>query len=434
MNRTPEQQTEADGGGRRETALWHPQAKMSEVKRSMTAWVKGEGAYLWDGDGNRLLDLPASLWYANIGHGRGEIADAVAAQMRELEAYNTYGPFASPPAEELADRLRDLVPIPDAKIFFGSGGSDAVETAAKLVLRFWNAMGQPQKRIVVSREKGYHGLHLFGTSVAGIEVNRAGYGPLLGDTALVATNEIDSLRAAIERHGADRIAAFICEPVVGGGGVIPPPPLYLQEAQELCRENDILFVVDEVVTGFGRTGEWFAAGRFELEPDLITMAKGITSGYLPLGATAIGRRVWEPFWEDGSELVFRHGLTYSGHHSACRAALANLDVIEREGLVQQVVELEPVLWETVRSVASHEHVTEVRGGVGLLAGIDIATAELARAVVGLCYERGMLTRLIGDGKTLHISPPFVITAAEIESFGEVLMESLDSAREAVSSR
>jgi len=406
---------------------------MSKVKKSLTSWVAGDGAYIWDGEGNRLLDLPASLWYANVGHGRAEIADAVADQIRTLEAYNTYGAFASPPAEELALRLQGLLPMPDAKVFFGSGGSDAVETAGKLALRYWGAVGYPEKRVILSRENCYHGLHLFGTSVAGIEANRSGYGPLFTEVDLVATNEIDSLRAAIRRHGADRVAAFFCEPVVGGGGVIPPAPSYLIEAQEICRENDVLFVVDEVITGFGRTGEWFAAGRYGLEPDLMTMAKGITSGYLPLGATAIGRKVWEPFWEDDSQLLFRHGLTYSGHHTACRAALVNLDILERESLVERVRELEPVLWDTVRSVADHELVDDVRGGVGLLAGIDVASNEIAEAIVRHCYEEGMLTRLIGSGRTLHISPPFVIEAGEIEAFGEVLSRALDAVLEEVAS-
>lgn len=410
---------------REETALWHPQANMAKVKRHSICWVRGEGAYLWDSEGNKLLDLPASLWYANIGHGRAEIAEAVAEQLRNLEAYNVYGAFTNEPAEELAFRVRDLVPIPDAKIFFGSGGSDAVDTAAKLILRYWNLTGRPEKRIVLSRENGYHGLHLFGTSVTGLEANREGYGDLLENTARVETNEADSLREAIDRYGADSIAAFFCEPVIGSGGVIPPAEGYIAEAWQICEENDILFVADEVITGFGRTGKWFASERFGIEPDLMTMAKGITSGYQPLGALAVGKRVWEPFWADGADVIFRHGLTYSGHPAACVAGLKNLEVIEEEGLLQRVRDLEPVLWQTIQSVGDHELVEAVRGGVGLLAAVDLQDAETASRVVDWCYERGMLTRLIARGRTLQISPPFVVEAAEIEAFGDVLVDVLD---------
>jgi adenosylmethionine-8-amino-7-oxononanoate aminotransferase len=187
-----------------------------------------------------------------------------------------------------------------------------------------------------------------------------------------------------------------------------------------------LFIVDEVVTGFGRTGHMFASDRFGLTPDIMTLAKGLTSGYLPLGAVLVGERVWAPFWEDGSPHHFRHGLTYAGHGAACRAALVNLDILEREHLVDRVLALEPVLWDTVRPLADHDLVDDVRGGVGLLSGVDITTPELAAEVVRRAYEHGMLLRLIGYGRTLQISPPFVITAEEIARLGEVLSQVLDA--------
>jgi adenosylmethionine-8-amino-7-oxononanoate aminotransferase len=397
---------------------------MPTVKRRQVVFDRGEGCYLWDTDGNRYLDVPASLWYANVGHGRAEIADAVAAQIRKLESYSSFGSYTTTPTLALAERLADLVPIDGAKIFLTSGGSDGIDVAAKLARRYWSAVGRPDKKAVVSRDLAYHGLHAFGTSITGLEFNREGLGRLIPETMTVPTHDTAALAALFEAEGS-RIAAFFCEPVLGTGGVIPPAPGYLAEVQRLCRAHDVLFVVDEVITGFGRTGAMFATGLFGLEPDLIVMAKGITSGYLPLGAVAVSPRVAAPFWADDSPLLFRQGLTYAGHATACVAAQANLDILEREGLVDRVASLGRHLAAAVAPLADHPLVTDVRAGVGLLAGIQVRDAEVADKVARLCFDRGYVMRVITNA-TLQISPPFTVEEHEIDGIVTTIAEALDA--------
>jgi putrescine---pyruvate transaminase len=408
-----------------ETTLWHSQAHMPTVKLGEIVVARGEGAYLWDEGGRRYLDAPAGLWYCNVGHGRTEIADAVARQMRTLETYHTFQQFATRPALDLAARVAELAPIPRAKVFLTSGGSDAIDTAGKLARRYWSALGRPDKRTIVTRERGYHGLHALGTSIIGIEINREGLGELVQDTVRVPVNDAAAFAELVETQGADTIAAFFAEPIVGTGGVIHPAPGYFEAIQRLCEEHDILFVTDEVVCGFGRTGEWFATGRFGLQPDMMVMAKGITSGYLPLGGVVVGERVSAPFWDEGSDLIFRHGLTYAGHASVCAAAMANLDILEREALIDRVRELEPVLEQALRPLEEHELVLEVRTGIGLLAGIQIEPTAAPRVAAG-CLERGVIGRLLPDG-VLHVSPPFVVTEDDLALLADVIAQSLDAA-------
>jgi adenosylmethionine-8-amino-7-oxononanoate aminotransferase len=419
-----ERMPDRPAGAVQETLLWHSQAHMPTTKRREIVLARGEGAYVWDEQGNRLLDAPASLWYCNVGHGRREIAEAVSEQMCLLEAYSTFQRYATRPALDVAARVAELAPIENSKIFLTSGGGDAVDTAAKLVRRYWTAAGRPEKRTIVTREKAYHGLHGFGTSITGLDFNRDGLGPLLEDTARVPTHDADALEALAKQEG-ERIAAFFCEPVVGTGGVLNPAPGYLEQVQRVCKENDIIFVVDEVITGFGRTGEMFASERFDLSPDILLVAKGITSGYLPMGAVIIGERYWEPFWKDGGELIFRHGLTYAGHASVCAAALANIRILEREGLVERVRSLEPVLEQALAPLAEHPLVKEVRSGIGLLAGVQLHDVSVAERVAEKSVEGGILMRVITDG-TLQISPPFVIEANEIEHLASVIGEALDA--------
>ncbi len=407
-----------------ETALWHSQAHMPSVKRGEIVVARGEGAYLWDEDGNRYLDTPAGLWYCNVGHGRKEIADAVARQLSTLETYHTFQQFANRPALDLAARVAELAPIPNAKVFLTSGGSDAIDAAAKLSRRYWSALGRPSKRTIVTRERAYHGLHAFGTSIIGLDINREGFGDLVPETARVPTNDAAALGTLIDEVGADSVAAFFAEPIVGTGGVIHPAPGYFDEVQRICREHDVLFVADEVITGFGRTGELFATQRFGLEPDLMIMAKGITSGYLPLGGVVVDERIWTPFWEDESELVFRHGLTYAGHASVCAAAMANLDILEREELVARVRMLEPVLEGALRPLEDHELVAEVRTGIGLLAGIQLHDAAVAQRVASGMLARGVIGRTLPDG-VIHVAPPFVVGEDDLAMLAEVVADSLD---------
>jgi adenosylmethionine-8-amino-7-oxononanoate aminotransferase len=407
-----------------ETALWHSQAQMSVVKHAELVIERGEGVWLWDENGRRLLDTPAGLWYCNVGHGRKEIADAVARQMSAIETYHTFNQYANRPAHDLAARLSELAPIENGKVFLTSGGSDAIDTAGKLIRRYWSAMDRPDKKTIITRERGYHGLHTLGTSIVGLEINREGLGQLVPEAARVGTNDASELQALVDDMGADQIAAFFAEPIVGTGGVLHPRPGYFEEIQRICRENDILFVADEVVCGFGRTGEMFGTERFGLSPDLMVFAKGVTSGYLPLGGVIVGERVAEPFWEDGSSLVFRHGLTYAGHASVCASAMANLDILEREQLVARVRELESVLASALSPLGEHTLVREVRTGIGLLTGIVLVDHVTALRVSDRCLGKGVLMRALPDG-VLHISPPFVITEDEIRFLAEVLAEALD---------
>jgi putrescine aminotransferase len=401
-------------------ALWHNQAHMPSIARDRVLITRGEGAYVFDSAGRRLLDAPAGLWFANVGHGRREIAQRVERQMAELETYPIFGPYVNPRAEELAERVADLVPVDDPKIFLTSGGSDAVEVAIKLARRYWQIQGQHDRQVVITAKDGYHGLHGFGTSVVGVPEFRTGYGDLMPGSVTVAAFNLAELRSAISSLGSDRIAAFLCEPIIGGGGgVIVPPPDYLKDAKDLCQSHGILFILDEVITGFGRAGALFAAERYGVRPDIMLLAKGITSGYAPLGAVAVSWRVAEPFWAEGSSHVFQHGLTYSGHASACAAALANLDILEREDLVARVRKLESQLIASLLPLKEHPLVADVRGGVGLLAAVAFHDHSTAENVARAALDLGVLLRVTG-GNALQVSPPFVIPEAAIEDVPQAI--------------
>ncbi|MFL6019293.1 MAG: aspartate aminotransferase family protein [Gaiellaceae bacterium] len=406
------------------TAFWHPFANMSAVRERALTIVRGDGALVWDDTGREYVDVTAALWFCNIGHGRGELADAAARQMRELASYHTFGPFTNAPAEELAQRVAALAPLDDAKVFFtAGGGSDAIDTAGKLARAYWHVSGRAEKRVIVSRNLAYHGVNAYGTSLGGIPANEALFGRLVSDVEQVPWDDADALAATFERLGADRVAAFVCEPVVGAGGVLPPPPGYLERVAEICRANDVLLIADEVITGFGRLGEWFGSERFGIRPDLITVAKGITSGYVPLGAVIASGRIAEPFWKPGGTELLRHGYTYSGHATACAVALANLDVLESERLLERVRGLESVLDDALRPLERHDLVREVRT-IGLLGAVELES-EVADRVAAETLERGVITRAL-RGVALQISPPFVVTEEQLGAVAAVIGESLDA--------
>jgi adenosylmethionine-8-amino-7-oxononanoate aminotransferase len=407
-------------------AFWNPMTNVGAFRDRGVTIVRGEASTVWDDAGQALIDISGALWYCNVGYGRAELADAAATQMRELASYKTYDGFTAPPTEALATRVAELVPLDGAKVFFTSGGGESIDTAAKLARAYWAAVGKADKHAVISRQFAYHGSNAYGTSLGGMAALTDVYGRLVPDVDQVAWDDAEALAAAIDRAGADRVAAFFAEPIIGAGGVLVPPEGYLDRVQEICREREVLLVLDEVITGFGRTGEWFATGRYGLSPDLITVAKGITSGYIPLGGVIASARVAEPFWSEGTQNVFRHGFTYSGHATACAVGLANLDVIEREGLVQRVRELEPVLADALRPLADHPAVAEVRTGVGLLGAVELADPSKLQAVVDAAYERGVLVRGI-RGVALQVSPPFVITEDELEQTAQVFGEALAAA-------
>ena len=411
------------------TAYWHPFANMAKVAGEELVIVRGRGCELVDREGRTYLDATAALWYCNVGYGRDEIAAAVEHQLRELHAYSTFGSYANEPALTLAERVARLAPFQDGKVFFTSGGSDAVDTAAKLARRYWHAVGRPEKLALIGRRHAYHGMHAWGTSLGGIPANVEGLGTLVADVVHVEANSVEELAAAIERLGPERVAAFIGEPVVGAGGVIPPPEGYWTAVAELCREHDVLLIADEVITGFGRLGRWFGCERFGFTPDLLVFAKGVSSGYMPLGGVIVGPRVQEPFWR-GEGTWFRHGYTYSGHAAACAAGLANLDILERERLVERVAELEALFAEKVHSLAEHPLVGETRA-IGLVGAVELAAAELEREpelverAVALARGHGVLTRSL-RGRALHLSPPFIIEPEQIDALVDGLRQALEA--------
>ncbi len=310
----------------------HPFAKPTR-ERFITI-ARGEGALLWDSDGNELIDAMASLWYCNVGHGRGEIADAVATQIRTIESYSCFDPFTNAPADALADRIAELSAVDGARVFFTGSGSEAVDSAMKLARLTQLLAGHPERQLIISRERGYHGTNYGGTSAQGLPLNKVGYGELLADVVQVPSDDIEALSVLMAQHSG-RIAAVLTEPVQGAAGVYTPTDGYLETARQLCDQHGALLIFDEVITGFGRLGTWFASQRYGVVPDLTTFAKAVTSGYQPLGGVIVGAAVRTALESDDT-FILRHGYTYSGHASACAAALANLDIIEREGLVGEV--------------------------------------------------------------------------------------------------
>jgi adenosylmethionine-8-amino-7-oxononanoate aminotransferase len=411
------------------TRLWHPFADMAVVKDAEVVIERGEGAVVWDEQGREYIDARGGLWYCAAGHGRGEIAAAASDQMRRLAAYDTFERLANRPALDLAERVSDLSPLANGAVFFTSGGSEAVDTAAKLARRYWHALGQADKQVIVHRRHAYHGMNAYGTSLAGIPSNREGFGTLIVGVESVSHEDPAELAALLEARG-DEVAAFIGEPVIGAGGILHPPEGYWATVQELCRRHDVLLIADEVITGFGRLGRWFGSERLGIDPDLITCAKAITSGYLPLGAVIAGERVQEPFWSSPGTL-FRHGFTYSGHPTACAAGLANLDLMTRERLVERVADLEPVLAAAVEPLRDAPLVSEVRAGLGLLAAIefdaDVRAADpgLVDRIVHACRDHGILTRGLA-GRALQISPPYVITEAQLQSMAAGMAAAIET--------
>ena len=401
------------------TRFWHPFADMGAVSRRELVIERGEGVWVYDADGKRYLDGTASLWYANIGHGRAEVADAVAAQMRRLEAYQTFGDFGNAPASELTERLAATAPMPGARIFLTSGGGDSIDTAAKIARRHWALQGHPERVHLISRTHGYHGTHGFGTSVGGIEANTSNWGPLVPDVSAVVHDSLEALEAEILAVGPGRVAAFFCEPVIGAGGVLLPPDGYIQGVADLCAEHGVLFVCDSVICGFGRLGTWWGIERWEdVRPDLITFAKGVTSGYLPLGGVVVAEHVAAPFFDAPGGPILRHGATYAGHPTCCAAALAVLDIYEREGLIERGRVLEAPLADALESLSSHPAVAEVRAGLGFLAAVELSEDALAAepaAVSRLAQgarEAGVLVRPLLKG--IAVSPPLTCEQEHID--------------------
>ena len=412
-----------------DTRFWHPFADMASVRGSEFVIERGDDVWVFDRDGKRYLDATASLWYANVGHGRAEIAAAIAAQLGRIEAYSAFGDLATAPALELAQTLAARAPMP-ARVFLTSGGGDSIDTAAKLARRYWHELGTPEKTVLLSRMQGYHGTHGFGTAIGGIAANRVGFGPQV-ETEQVAFDSVDALEQAIERIGAEYVAAFFVEPVIGAGGVHPPLPGYIEGVAEVCARNDVLLVVDAVICGFGRLGTWFGIERWEVVPDMIAFAKGVTSGYLPLGGVIVSERVAEPFWSTPGAAIFRHGATYAGHSTCAAAALANIALLERDDLLTRGRTMEGALLDALAPLREHAACGEVRGGIGTLAAVDLDRELLARdagalgRVTAAARDAGVLVRQLAAG--VAVSPPLTATAEHFELAAQAIAAGLDAA-------
>jgi putrescine---pyruvate transaminase len=405
------------------TRFWHGFAAMGSVPGDELVFVRGEGCVLEDRDGARYLDAVAGLGYCNAGYGRREIADAMHAQVLRLSGCTHFERYASDRALALSERLAALAPIDDAVVFLTSGGSDAIDTAAKLARRYWAEVGRPEKTAIISREGSFHGAHAYGTSIGGIAANAEGLGALVREVRTVPKHDADALERAIEEIGPDRVAALVAEPVISAG-VHPPQEGYWAAVQEICRRHDVLLVLDEVMTGFGRLGSWFGAGRYGIVADMIVFAKGVTSGYFPLGGVIVGPRVAEPFWQPGTTAVFRHGYTYSGHPVGCAAAEENLDLLAREDLPARGAALASELARTLAGLTALPHVAEVRS-VGLFAAVQLEPALVAAdpalpvRLVRRCLDHGLLTRTL-NGYALQVTPPLTITRAQIEQVRDAI--------------
>ena len=399
-------------------AFLHPFAK--PTREQFITIARGDGALLWDTDGNEYVDAMSSLWYCQIGHGRRDIAEVVADQISTIEAYSCFDPFTNAPADALAARIVELTPIPDARVFFAGSGSEAVDSAMKLARLSHVQAGNPERRLIISRVRGYHGTNYGGTSAQGITPNREGYGELLADVVQVPSDDVEALSRLMAEH-SDRLAAVITEPVQGAAGVFPPVDGYLAEARRLCDQHGALLIFDEVITGFGRMGTWFAAEHYGVTPDLTTFAKGVTSGYQPLGGVIVGAQVRAALEAD-PDFILRHGYTYSGHPAACAAALANIAIIEHEGLLDAVVTMGARLEAGLRALADDGAFAHLRGEVAIF-GAAMRPDQNAMAVRDRMLELGVITRAIGT-ETVTFCPPFVTTDDQVDRIVDALATAL----------
>jgi putrescine aminotransferase len=400
--------------------LLHPFAKPTAAADTFTTMVRGEGALVFDAAGRRYVDAMASLWHCNVGHARREVADAVARQLSELETYHCFERFSNPRAEELAERLVRLAPVPDCRVFLTSGGSEAVDTALKLSRMTHVQRGEPGRTVVISRVPSYHGVNYGGTELTGLPLNREGFGPGIGDVVRVDKDDLDAVRTVLERSPG-RVAAVFAEPVIGAGGVWPPAPGYLEGLRALCDEHGAHLVLDEVICGFGRLGEWFGGQHYGVRADLTTFAKGVTSGYVPLGGVLLAPSVHEALAADPS-FVLRHGYTYSGHAAACAAALACLDITEDEALLGRARAIGDRLGPALQQLLDAGGLVDVRGAAGVW-GVSLPEGTDPVAVRDRVLDAGVVVRPIAP-TTLALCPPLVITDDELDEVVGALSDAL----------
>jgi len=393
--------------------LLHAFAK--PTKTDFIRIVRGSGALLWDDKGNEYIDAIGSLWYSQVGHGNAEIAEAVAEQIRTLETYSIFDPFTNEMAEQLAAKLVTLSPLPDSRVFLCGSGSEAIDTAMKLARVAHVQAGHPEKTIIISRNRGYHGTNYGGTSAQGLPLNKIGYGQLLPEVVQVDSDNIEDLASFMKDNGA-RVAAIITEPLQGAGGVYPPADGYLEGARKLCDQYGALLIFDEVITGFGRLGTWFAANYYNVVPDLLCFAKGVTSGYQPLGGVFVGRTALNALERD-PDFFLRHGYTYSGHSAVCAAALKNLEIIERDGLIERAKHVGKRLSDGLHSLASDGIINSVRGA-GAIWAAGLKPDQNCVTIRDIMIKRGVIARSI-NADTNAFCPPFVITDQQIDKLLDI---------------
>ncbi len=360
---------------------------------------------MWDSDGNELVDGMASLWYCAVGHGREEIADAISAQARVIAAYSCFDPFTNDPAEQLAAELHEIAPMVDSRVFLCCSGSEAVDTAMKLARIAHVQAGQPQRKLIISRTRGYHGVNYGGTSAQGIAPNRENFGPFVADVVQVPADDVEGLATLMAQH-SDTVAAVLTEPVQGAAGIYPPHDGYLESLRRLCDQHGAYLIFDEVITGYGRLGNWFAAHHYGVRPDLVTFAKGVTSGYQPLGGVFVGPAPCTAL-ENDPDFFLRHGFTYSGHPVACAAGLVNLAIIRREGLLERATHVGAQLSDGLRSLAADGVIDHARGE-GAMWAAGLRPDQNAMTIRDEMLRRGVICRAINTD-TLTFAPPLVIT-------------------------
>jgi adenosylmethionine-8-amino-7-oxononanoate aminotransferase len=380
------------------------------TKTDFIRLVRGQGARLWDDTGKEYIDGIASLWYCTVGHGRAEIAEAVAAQINRLESYSTFDPFTSDVSDALAEKLQAISALADSRVFLCGSGSEAVDSAMKIARIAHVQNGHPERTIIVSRQRGYHGTNYGGTSAQGLPLNKQGFGPLVPDVVQVDGDNIEDLATFMNDNGS-RVAAVLMEPLQGAGGVYPPTPGYLEGARKLCDQHGALLIFDEVISGFARMGTWFAANHYGVEPDMLCFAKGVTSGYQPLGGVYVGRSV-RAMLEADANFILRHGYTYSGHATVCAAALTNLHIIERENLMDRARHIGGRLHQGLSALAKDGTIAEVRGD-GAVWAAGLHAHQNCVAIRDRMIELGSIVRAINTD-TNAFCPPLVITDAEID--------------------
>ena len=397
-------------------ALLHPFSPPVKPEADYIEIVRGEGSLVFDSGGRSYVDGIANLWLCQVGHGRTEIIDAVTTQMHQIEAYNTFAPFTSGPAAQVAEMIVERSPHPDGRVFLGCSGSEAVDTALKLARLVQQRRGHEGRQVIIRRTNGYHGTNFGGTSAQGISLNREGWGDLVPHFIEVPHDDLEAAATVFADHG-ERIAAVLTEPVQGAGGGYPPVDGYLEGLRRLCDDHGALLIFDEVICGFGRTGSWFGAQTFGVTPDLMTFAKGITSGYQPLSGVIVSRSVCDELEEPG--FLLRTGYTYSGHQASCAAGIANIELMEAEGLVERVDHIGERLRAGLTALEGDGLIESWRGMGAIYA------AELGRDAVSArdkMLEAGVILRPMGT--CLAICPPLVITDDEIGRIIDAMADAL----------